>query len=43
LEVIVYRNYIIQLPTLKNHVFPMFVPYSAPIRPSVGLKGLALG
>jgi len=29
-------------PTLKNHVLPMFVPYSALIRPSLGQSGLKI-
>jgi len=37
--VFVYRNYVIPLLTLKNHVFTPFMPYLALIWPSLGQTG----
>ena len=40
LEVIEYKSYIILLPTLENHIFPMLFYNSALISPSLGQSGL---
>jgi len=34
------QNYVILIPALENHVFPMLVLNSALIRPSLGQSGL---
>jgi len=36
----VYRNYVVLLSALENHVFPKFVPYSALKSSSLGQSEL---
>ena len=43
MEVIKHRNYVLLLLALEIHVFSMFVPYSALIRPSLVQSGLKVG